>query len=345
MLYIAYITMRLNVITVFNYPNEDRYNTMFKVWVLQVLRSIVATNRALPEDSLHRMGCVRVLTHGLVPPLKEFVAALNCSLLEICELPERTVLNAPNTKFSHNVGFKLYYLCQETDPFVFIDADAIVLTDMTPVLAAATESDAKPFISVDHQTIPRHTTRFSFRFMNTGFFIVSDPSFMDFDAIVNAPQVFRCPGTDQYYLNNYCRSIKYDYTHPLIHYGWNSCAGYKRADGSGGYVSDGIPEKHPIHILHYWDEFKPWTTPCPVYRDTSQKCELFDRIMRRARPRDPLWALTTFWNSFDGPTLYTTDPDIVDRLRMVNLRGKTVLHGETEADPEKHDYIDKLGVI
>jgi hypothetical protein len=51
--------------------------------------------------------------------------------------------------------------------------------------------------------------------------------------------------------------MHYDYTHKNIHYGYNSCATYIKQLEDGTVVSDGIPEKHRVIVLHYWDK-KPW---------------------------------------------------------------------------------------
>ena len=137
-----------------------------------------------------------------------------------------------------------------------------------------TASKEKPFICVNHQTIPRHTDKFNFKFGNTGFMIVSDNSFMDFDKIYNTPHKYKCPGTDQFLIYNYCRTLNYDYTHELIHYGWNSCGGYKKVASDGTIHSHGILEKHKVHILHYWDVFKPWITKCLIYDSVSSKTKI-----------------------------------------------------------------------
>jgi lipopolysaccharide biosynthesis glycosyltransferase len=57
------------------------------------------------------------------------------------------------------------------------------------------------------------------------------------------------------------RNEKYNYHHKDVHYGWNACGGYKKRVGNK-LISDGLPEKHDIYVLHYWDEFKPWNRPC-----------------------------------------------------------------------------------
>ena len=88
--------------------------------------------------------------------------------------------------------------------------------------------------------------------------VVGDPSWMNFNTIWNTKWEWNVPGTDQYLINNYVRNEKYDYHHPSVSYGWNACGGYKRELGDGSIVSEGLPEKHTIYVLHYWDEFKPW---------------------------------------------------------------------------------------
>lgn len=316
----------MNIITVFNYPDDAKYNTMFKIWLFQAL---------LSKSKTPGIDKIKILTEGMADGLVAFVDNMKCEDIVIEYRTRKKLENVPH-RWLHNVGFKLYNLCLETEPFVFVDADAIIMTDMNDIVSA---SQDKPFICVDHQTIPKHTDKFNFRFMNTGFFVVSDTTFLDFDVIYKCKQVFQCPGTDQYLMNNYCRYLGYDYRHPLVHYGWNSCGGYKIVQDEC-IMSSGIEEKHRVHVLHYWDVFKPWITPCPIYRGLEQKYTILDKVLPRV-------VYTDFYKMFDlfdycfvgGKDIYTTNAEIYPSLRVINLKGVTTLHTEQRDD---YTYIDYL---
>lgn len=318
----------MNIITVFNYDDEEKYNIMFKIWTLQALKCKFETPG---------INKIKILTEGLSSSVLKFIHNINCNDIVI-ELKERKKLyNVPH-RWLHNVGFKLYNLCLETEPFIFVDADAIIMNNMKDIISASKD---KPFISVNHQTIPKHTDKFNFKFMNTGFFVVSDTTFLDFDKIYSAKSIFKCPGTDQYLLNNYCELINYDYTHDNIHFGWNSCAGYKLEIGNKIY-SYGIPEEHEIFILHYWDIFKPWITPCKIYNKLEQKYKIFslviDKIINATNSNilnfDKVFKL--FLRFYENPrqTIYTLDKDIYETLKLLNLKGTTYLHDKKDNNIE-----------
>lgn len=167
-------------------------------------------------------------------------------------------------KSRHNIGFKLYNLCNETEPFIFIDADAIIFHSLQTLVDASKDQD---FIAVDHQNIPGHTDFISFKFLNSGVQVCSDPSILDFDAIIQLLQRerrFYCPGTDQAALFMYLSFLGYDYHHPDVGFEWNSCAQYTKVI-DGELECRGLDIRHPVYINHYWYKFKPWDIKCPLY--------------------------------------------------------------------------------
>ena len=113
--------------------------------------------------------------------------------------------------------------------------------------------------------------------------LVSDPNFYDLKAIlaaqntvmplwrhaeVSKAEMFETPGQDQAVLSRYFRTIGYDYTHPEIGPGWNSSAAVNEAWQENGVWkarTHSLAENHPVHIVHYWDKFKPWAIGCPIY--------------------------------------------------------------------------------
>lgn len=320
----------MNIITVFNYPDNYNYNNMFKIWLLQAIYCKYKTKGI--KD-------IRILTEGLNNNLLNFIKKLNCNFIKIIIKTRKKLNNVPH-RWHHNVGFKLYNLCLENEPFVFVDADAIIMTDMNDVIKASKD---KEFISVDHQTIPKHTDKFNFQFMNTGFFIVSNTDFLNFYKIYNSPIVFKCNGTDQFLLNNYCKYINYNYTHPLIHYGWNSCGGYKIKKGNE-IVSYGIPEKHKIHILHYWDIFKPWITKCNIYNDLTNKYFVFEKILEKIKFSNLEIVLEIFNKSYkkNNYTINTKNKDIYNYLKILNLFGKTNLIDNNNTYDNDYNFINNI---
>jgi hypothetical protein len=168
-------------------------------------------------------------------------------------------------KARHNIGFKLYNLCTEKDPFIFIDADAILFSKVNTLLEASKD---KPFICVDHQQVPNHSALIPFKFLNSGVQVVGDPSFLDFQSLMKrfaSDGGFACPGTDQAILFSYCKKLGYDYTHKKVGFEWNSCAGYTLIGETGEPYSNGLNYEHPVYINHYWHEFKPWLINCPFW--------------------------------------------------------------------------------
>ena len=188
---------------------------------------------------------------------------------------------------SHDVGhphfnlrFKLANLAALDFPFLYLDADLVVLGDLNYLWD---RRHAKPWIGIDHQVIPADPRTHRPPFLNSGVQLVSDPAFYDLRAILAvqnaaAPlrrgmeipkdEMFACPGTDQAVLFRYFRTIGYDYTHPEIGPEWNSCAGVTeltQVDGRWVGRTRGLARDHDVFINHYWSQFKPWAIGCPLF--------------------------------------------------------------------------------
>jgi|13_taG_2_1085334.scaffolds.fasta_scaffold00292_19 hypothetical protein len=229
----------MKIITIFNFPNQENYNNLCQWWVAQCLKNSELDIEIWHRDSVNHLQFVN-----------ERVKFIEKSEIEISRLLKPNLIS---DKAQHNIGFKLYNLCQESKPFIFIDADAILLKDINPIINA---SKCKPFIAIDHQVIPGHTSHIPYRFLNSGVQICSDPSILDLDEIVkiqNLHDNFVVPGTDQSMIWTYFKHIKYDYSHPKIDWKWNNCAGL-------------IKDLNDIAINHYWYNFKPWIINCSLWR-------------------------------------------------------------------------------
>lgn len=233
----------MRLITICNYPNEEQYNLLGAWWLEQALKhsdlnieiwyQISLNNPLILNNKNHRVKLVEKNHYNLK------------GILNIADL---------NDKAIHNIGFKMFNLCMEREPYIYLDMDAILFSDINPLLQAAND---KPAIMIDHQPIPGHTKDlkkpYHYNFLNSGVQIISDPSIMDFALITryqNKRRGFIVPGTDQAMIFNYFVNIMYNYAHPLIGTEWNNCAGA----GTG---------QDEIKINHYWMEFKPWNIMCP----------------------------------------------------------------------------------
>lgn len=180
-----------------------------------------------------------------------------------------------------NLRFKLPNLAALDFPFLYLDADMAVLSSLAPVWERRHD---KPWVGVDHQWVPQDARTHRPPFLNSGLQLVGDPAFYDLDAILAvqnavAPlrrakdftkdEMFACPGADQAVLFRYFRAIGYDYAHPAIGPAWNSCAGVTEitARPGGGWAGHtrGLSPDYPVHVVHYWSQFKPWAVGCPLY--------------------------------------------------------------------------------
>ena len=64
---------KFNIITVFNYPNTENFNNMFKVWLNCVLKAKIS-----------EINKIKILTFGLNDKLIEYIKNINNSSVEIC---------------------------------------------------------------------------------------------------------------------------------------------------------------------------------------------------------------------------------------------------------------------
>lgn len=228
----------MKLITIFNFPNQNNYNNLCQWWISQCLK-----NSELDIEIWYRDN---------IDHLKILDKRIRCIKKDEVKISSLLKSNLISDKAQHNIGFKLYNLCQESNPFIFIDADAILFKDITPLINASKD---KPFIAINHQDIPGHTSHIPYKFLNSGVQICSDSSVLDFNEIVKAQNLHDyliVPGTDQSMLWTYFNHIKYNYTHKDIGCEWNNCAGLKSGESD-------------ICINHYWYNFKPWNIKCKFW--------------------------------------------------------------------------------
>jgi len=250
---------RVKLVSIMNYPPDPRYRRMCYAFLDTAIANGAASVTLIYDDH---------------PPT---VAPEHRRAADI-ELVRGRSVDVGHPHF--NLRFKLANLAALDYPFLYLDADMVVLDDLRPLWA---RRHAKPWIGVDHQWIPGDARTHRAPFLNSGLQLVSDPAFYDLGAIlavqnaavplrrhaeVPKAEMFPCPGHDQAILYRYFRTIGYDYTHPDVGPGWNSCAGVTgvRRDGDRWRArTRGLAADHDVQIIHYWSQFKPWAIDCPVY--------------------------------------------------------------------------------
>lgn len=254
---------RLKLVTIMNYPPDERYGRMCRLF----LDSAIAGGA----------GSITILYENHRPVVTE--EQWRRADIEIRQCPSRDV-GHPH----FNLRFKLANLAELEHPFLFLDADTYVLGDLNELW---NRRHAKPWIGIDHQWVPGDPRTHRAPFLNSGVQLVSDPSFYDFESILAAQnavaplseaerftkdEMFACPGADQAVLFRYFRTIGYDYTHPEIGPEWNSCAGVtgiRREEGRWKARTVGLPENYEVKLIHYWSQYKPWAIDSPIFTEAG----------------------------------------------------------------------------
>jgi hypothetical protein len=250
---------RVKVVTIMNYPPDPRVRRMCYAFLDTVIANGAASVTILYEDH---------------PPV---VAAEHRRAADVDVVRRRSV----DVGHSHfNLRFKLPNLAALDFPFLFLDADTVTFSDLNDLWERRHD---KPWVGVNHQWVPSDPRTHRSPFLNSGVQLVGDPDFYDLRAILavqdavaplhrasefSKEQMFVCPGADQAVLFRYFNTIRYDYTHPAVGPGWNSCAGVTRVRRVGERWearTEGLSEIYPVHLMHYWSQFKPWAIGCPVY--------------------------------------------------------------------------------
>jgi len=244
-----------DLLTIFNYPNNDTYNVMLHTWLKCANKFSNGFN-------------IKILSSN---DPNEYIKNLN-KIYNFkwikCDHYKGDLSILGSHKHKHNITFKLWNIYKNENPFIFIDADAFILKDINEMWKY---KDDKPFIGINHQNIPIHTSDEPELFLNSGVLVVSDPSFINYEEIIKNYKGMKCKGFDQAILFSHFKQIGYDYTHPNIGSEWNACAGYtklQKINGDWEGKTFNLHPSHEVYINHYWDEFRPWTLKCPLYLET-----------------------------------------------------------------------------
>lgn len=228
----------MNLITIYNYA-DNKYEILLREWlhfaIQQNINIKIYTN-----------------TETVIPEFAKSYAV---------KKPSIKIKGTPKAK--HNIGFKLFNLCNEHEPFIYVDVDAIIIKGNLLDMAASVANRA--YTAINHEQIKGITTQYP-PFLNSGVQIVWDTTFLSFSSIYKMMnKKSDIPGTDQKLLWQYFQSINYDYTSNIIGSEWNSCAKYAvHLNPPFGDVISSITQKN-INILHYWYDSKPWKINCPIY--------------------------------------------------------------------------------
>jgi lipopolysaccharide biosynthesis glycosyltransferase len=259
----------VKIVTIMNYPQDPKLLRMCYVFLDSIIRHGAKSITILYEDQ------------------EPFIAPEHHQAIDI------EVVRGRSQDVGHphfNLRFKLPNLASLNYPFLYLDADMVVLDDLNYLWS---RRKAKPWIGIDHQVVPSDARTHRSPFLNSGLQLVSDPDFYDLAAILETQnkvvplskhaeipklQMFPCPGNDQAILFRYFTTIGYDYRHPEIGPEWNSCAGitdlWFENDRWKGKTRD-LEMNYPVYLIHYWSQFKPWAIHCPIFHSYSWVDEKF----------------------------------------------------------------------
>jgi hypothetical protein len=172
-----------------DFPDDEKYNLMCMIWMKRVQR--------------HAPGArVRVLTVGGLPfSVQQYFERYSNVSVE-------KALRQNIGEFDHfNLSVKLFNLSRIQEPFIFLDADMFVLSDLGYLW---NRRDDKPFIGV-YDPLFSGQGRSPLRNLNSGLQIVSDPAFYNYEAVVECSRRnghrFATRGDDQMLLSDYYHSI------------------------------------------------------------------------------------------------------------------------------------------
>lgn len=264
----------MNIVTVMNYNWSDKnYLALCYLWIQQ------AELHLTKEDN-----CI-IFSHEPLPKilLDKMKLSSTCNFKNCIYKGFDKKIAFPAGSFKSrgsNFTYKFSTICSITFPFIFIDADAILVSPIEKIRQVST-NQKQPIICIDHEKEEIINTAEYPSFINSGVLLVNDPGqkFINWKKIYehgikkrfifyfrNSQQII--PGTDQAILKSYLDSINYNYTHPEIDSSYNACALdvelVKNNDKWEAYKNN-----NQIHIVHYWHYYKPWnsTIKCPMFKE------------------------------------------------------------------------------
>ena len=262
----------MNIVTIMNYKfdnsqiNELKLCLLWinqaKLWLKPKDNIFIYTSKKLPK----------ILTDQFLPNFHEGIYIGSPNLEP----------SAPK-EYTEMIWYKLYTICHFPYKALFLDADAIIVNDLS-VLEQITLNTEKPIFMIDHERdIHGHTLDLP-PTINSGVMLFNNlqQTKFNWNALIAFAQTIgfaykykhstqHIPGNDQSLLQCYCNYINYNYSHKIFDIKFNTCAiktKYKYKDYLGRIAFRSIDNlKENIYINHYWGPFKPWKINCPLFTD------------------------------------------------------------------------------
>lgn len=273
----------MNVVTVMNYDwSNFQLVCLGYTWIQQAKQWLTSKDH-----------CIIFTSQPLPSLLQNTLEQSTTCSFSVCVRPgfheDIYVPQCYNTKQfnSKNIAYKLYVLCQLEFPFVFLDADAFLVGELSE-LESLLNAD-RPVFFVEHEQAIVDEFKLTSNFINSGCIVATKAQreFLDWHKLYKFGKqrnfVFRfaedsriIPGSDQALLAAYARHTQYEYRHAILDNRYNCGARYADTpvkDAQGRWTC--MVQDTPVKVLHYWYE-KPWIADCPIYKDYT------NALLRRA---------------------------------------------------------------
>jgi lipopolysaccharide biosynthesis glycosyltransferase len=260
----------MNIITIMDYRfDESQINELklcllwikqAKLWLRPTDNVFIYTSKKLPK----------ILIDEFLPNFKECISIGSPNLEPSCP-----------KEFSEMIWYKLYILCHFPYDALFLDADAIIMNDISE-LEKIKLTNKHPIFMIDHETdIKTHTDKKPLT-INSGVVLFKNLSQTKFSwknliefgnrigyiyRYKNSNEII--PGNDQALLQSYCEHIGYDYRHAIFDIRYNTCSkkiSYIYKDSKKRIKCKSIDDlSKDVSINHYWGPFKPWKINCSIF--------------------------------------------------------------------------------
>jgi hypothetical protein len=233
----------MNIITIMNYEfNSKQKNELFLClhWIKQAKKWLKPTDN------------VFIYSSKVLP--KVLIDEMPTNFKQCVTYGSKNLETSVPKDLSEMIWYKLYILCHFPYKALFLDADAIIMDDISELNNIELTIN-KPLLMIDHENNIIGHTAGKPPTVNSGSLLLNNlastrfswKNLIDFGRKIGFVYRYKnsnelIPGNDQALLQAYCDSIDYDYHNPVFDIKYNSCAGVTKK----------------AKILHYWGPFKPW---------------------------------------------------------------------------------------
>lgn len=237
----------MKIITFANYDFTDsRYFCMGLMWLNSVSNNFNGTIEVISRIPIEQFFRPHVSNniHFIIKE-DQYEGSINIQKFKI-----------ENWKAKHNIRYKMFHLCKQTEPYFYLDLDTVVLNHL----------------SIFIQRFKKRKLVFPTR--NGGIILVNDPSVMNWNSLIkvgNDPSFQpKKQGSDQ--------TIYWKYFNQKDNFGnakeWNTPSlEVKIYKSQNKWKACYEPWEHfirPVYIIHYLKEDgKPWVMNCPIYRELT----------------------------------------------------------------------------